>query len=60
MKGSVTKGAFVYTALVGLAIMSLVPFFWMLFTSLKPLSEVESGSFLPKNWRPGNFQEVFA
>ncbi len=60
MKGSIAKGAFVYTALVGLAIMSLVPFFWMLFTSLKPLSEVESGSFLPKDWRPGNFQEVFA
>lgn len=37
-----------------------LPFVWMVLTALKPLGEVESESWLPVEWRPGNFAEVFA
>lgn len=33
------------------ALTMLVPFFWMLATSFKPLTEVESGRFLPVQWQ---------
>ena len=49
----------VYVILSLFAISTLVPFLWMVFTSLKPLSEVESGHLLPKQWSPQNYQEVF-
>lgn len=35
-----------------------LPFLWMVATSLKPLSEVQGGSFLPKQWQPWNYADV--
>src|ERR1051325_4283264 len=64
-----------HTLLIATAVSMLLPFFWMLATSLKPLSEVEGGSLLPKRWqlyyerdphapsryiRVNNYQEVIA
>jgi multiple sugar transport system permease protein len=67
MRTARLKTAFSYTALTLVALTMLVPFFWMILTSFKPLSEVESGSLLPKQWQmryvpdakhPGQFTEV--
>lgn len=49
----------VYIILTLFAISTLVPFLWMVFTSFKPLPEVEMGQFTPKNWKPSNYQDVF-
>jgi multiple sugar transport system permease protein len=64
-----------HTLLIATAVSMLLPFFWMLATSFKPLSEVEGGSLLPKRWqlryerdprdpsrfvRVNNYQEVIA
>src|SRR6266542_2288736 len=40
-----------HALLIATAVTLLLPFFWMLASSLKPLSEVESGSLLPKRWQ---------
>jgi multiple sugar transport system permease protein len=56
-----------HTVLLATALTMLAPFFWMLATSFKPLSEVESGSLLPRKWQsyyerdpraPGRFLRV--
>jgi ABC-type glycerol-3-phosphate transport system permease component len=64
-----------HVVLFSVALTMMLPFFWMIFTSLKPLSEVESGHFLPKVWqvhyerdprhpdrfmRVNNYEEVIA
>lgn len=46
--------------LCALSISTLVPFLWMIFTSFKPLEEIERGSLLPREWHPENFGQVFA
>lgn len=38
----------------------LIPFLWMVSTSFKPLHEVPLMEFLPREWRPENYPEVFA
>ncbi|HCD31998.1 MAG TPA: ABC transporter permease [Phycisphaerales bacterium] len=46
-----------------LACMSLglaLPFAWMVLTSFKPLTEVQSESWIPTSWQPKNYQEVFS
>lgn len=53
------RAVFIYSALILLSVMSLVPFFWMVFTSFKPLPEVSLGTFLPQEWVPANYAEVF-
>ena len=40
-----------HAVLILVALTMMLPFFWMVFTSLKPLSEVESGHFLPRVWQ---------
>ncbi len=50
---------FIYSLLIFFSLLSLAPFAWMIFTSLKPLQEVEQGALLPKNWQPENYLEVF-
>lgn len=47
-----------YVVLVLTALTMMLPFLWMLSTSFKPLSEVQSGHFLPQEWRPENYLEV--
>ena len=47
-----------YVLLTATALTMMYPFLWMVSTSLKPLSEVQSGQFLPMEWRFGNYAEV--
>jgi len=49
----------VYAILSLFAVGTLIPFLWMIFTSFKPLPEVESGHFLPSQWHSENYGEVF-
>ncbi len=53
------KNVLVMAVLVLFALSTLAPLVWMLFTSFKPLQEVENGSLLPKVWRHANYGEVF-
>lgn len=53
------KAVLVYSALGVLAVSTVLPFLWMVFTSFKPLSEIESGGFLPTVWQPENYLAVF-
>jgi multiple sugar transport system permease protein len=45
------KRAIAYGVLTAAALSMMVPFFWMLATSFKPLAEVEGGQFLPREWQ---------
>jgi multiple sugar transport system permease protein len=45
------KRAIAYGVLTTAALSMMVPFFWMLATSFKPLAEVEGGQFLPREWQ---------
>jgi ABC-type glycerol-3-phosphate transport system permease component len=36
-----------------------LPFVWMVLTSLKPFDEVHSTHWVPKDWKPENYPEVF-
>lgn len=49
----------VYGLLTFLALTTLAPFIWMLFTSLKPLAEVENLNPMPREWAPANYGQVF-
>lgn len=40
-----------HVLLLAVALTMMAPFFWMISTSLKPLGEVESGQFLPRQWQ---------
>jgi multiple sugar transport system permease protein len=45
------KRVIAYGVLTAAALSMMVPFFWMLATSFKPLAEVEGGQFLPREWQ---------
>jgi len=47
-----------YIALVVVGFTMALPFLWMLSTSFKPLAEVNSISFLPRQWQPWNYADV--
>jgi multiple sugar transport system permease protein len=49
----------VYVALTLIAILFAVPFLWSVLTSLKPLSETISFTFLPKTWTVAAYHSVF-
>jgi multiple sugar transport system permease protein len=51
-----------YVLLTALAVLMVIPFAWMLATSLKGPDEVMSATptFLPKAWRWENYQEAFS
>ncbi len=53
---AMTIGSYLILTLAAFGMM--IPFLWMLATSLKPLSEVQSGHFLPQVWKFGNYVEV--
>jgi len=36
-----------------------LPFVWMVLTSLKPFSEVQAAHWVPQDWRPENYPNVF-
>jgi len=37
----------------------VLPFIWMVFTSFKPFIEVQSTHWIPNDWQPKNYAEVF-
>jgi multiple sugar transport system permease protein len=47
-----------YAVLTLAALTMMIPFLWQVATSLKPLAEVQSGHFLPQQWKFGNYAEV--
>ena len=47
-----------YVVVTATALTMMIPFLLMLATSVKPLSEVQSGHFLPQIWKFGNYLEV--
>ena len=49
----------VYLVLTLIAILFAVPFLWSVLTSLKPLSETLSFTFLPKTWTVSAYHSVF-
>lgn len=48
----------IYTILIIISIGTLLPFFWMVFTSFKPESEVKLLNPIPQNWNPQNYAAV--
>jgi multiple sugar transport system permease protein len=48
-----------YLALFGLSVVFMLPFLWLVLTSLKPPAEVFSGSWLPDPITPQNYVDVF-
>lgn len=57
-KTSVRK-FFKHFILLMLALTTLTPFLWMVFTSFKPLAEVEQVNPFPTEWHPENYVQVF-
>lgn len=49
-----------HLVLVILSFTMVLPFVWMVLTSLKPLSEVGLDNWLPTKWQWSNYREVFA
>lgn len=56
---AIGKNVAVIVVLTIFAMSTVAPLVWMLFTSFKPLQEVEAGHLLPKVWHQGNYSEVF-
>lgn len=54
--------ALLYTALLVLGVLMMVPFFWMIFGSMKSAQEVRMipPTFFPQEWRLDNFVRLFA
>jgi multiple sugar transport system permease protein len=48
-----------YAALFGLSILFMIPFAWLLLTSLKPPTEIFDGSWLPSEVYEKNYVDVF-
>jgi len=48
-----------HMVLVGLSFTFVLPFLWMVMTSLKPLAEVGVGSWLPSSFKWRNYADVF-
>ncbi len=53
------KSLFFHFLLIMLSLTMLLPFLWMVLSSFKPLSEVESLNPFPIRWQPWNFLSVF-
>lgn len=58
MAGTLRKVG-LYLLLTLFAVTTLLPFLWMVFTSFKPLEEVERVNPLPTVWHPENYRKVF-
>jgi multiple sugar transport system permease protein len=53
------KSVAIHSVLIVLSLSMLAPFLWMVFSSLKPLSEIEQLNPLPRTWHFGNYLQVF-
>lgn len=60
LKGSKLARSLSLTAVILLAVLSLIPFVWMVLMSFKTLAEVESSRPLPTVWQPENYGSVFS
>jgi len=49
----------IHVALVAIAFTMILPFVWMLLTSVKPLAEAGLPEWLPSAWQWSNYKEVF-
>ena len=56
--GHAMRRLLAYALLLAAAATMLAPFVWMVSASLKPLSEVELGNWIPHSWRFDNYPEV--
>ena len=54
-----TRTGLLHMLLAGISLTFALPFVWMVLTSLKPLSEIGVGSWLPGKPLWGNYAEVF-
>lgn len=59
IKGERTSKFLTHVLLIVLAILSLMPFTWMVLMSFKPLAEVEKLNPIPSVWQPENYAKVF-
>ena len=57
--GRVASAGLLHVVLVLIGLTMVLPFLWMVLTSFKPLAEVGLPQWLPTQWRPGNYREVF-
>lgn len=49
----------IHAFLIGMAVVAIFPFIWMIFASLKPFKElVESKDLLPQTWTLRNYEEI--
>ena len=54
----ISQGAF-HAILLGMTVIAIFPFIWMIFASLKPFKElVESRALLPQDWTLRNYEEI--
>jgi len=55
----INRKILIHSVLILLALSMVVPFLWMVLTSLKSLAEIEQLNPLPAHWKIGNYQRVF-
>ena len=55
MKSSFMRILCKHAILILVAAAMMLPFLWMLSTSLKPLLEIDAGNLLPHHWQPENY-----
>jgi ABC-type glycerol-3-phosphate transport system permease component len=55
----VAGAGLLHVVLVLIGLTMVLPFLWMVLTSFKPLGEVGLPGWLPTQWQPGNYREVF-
>ena len=53
------RGISAHALLIALSVGMVLPFTWMLLTSLKPAAEVDALNWIPSQWKWGNYAEVF-
>jgi multiple sugar transport system permease protein len=60
-KGKIIERIVIYALLIGLSIVFIFPFLWLLGTSLKPESEALTfpPTILPEDWKFSNYKDVF-
>src|SRR4051794_41110153 len=60
-KGRIIERIVIYALLIGLSILFIFPFLWLLGTSLKPESEALSfpPTIIPDTWKFSNYKDVF-
>ncbi len=61
IKNDSIRRTFLYTTLLALGILMMVPFFWMIFGALKSAKEIRMipPTFFPQEWRFDNFMRIF-